>query len=96
MSYIDLINEFWSRTYWNPCSAGQTALFFAILDVSNKNRWAEWVPINFRLIASRIGMTSAGVSKAKDVLIERGFIDVVEENKKCKVKILLSNQSVSK
>jgi len=91
MKYLDYINAFWHEAYSRPFSAGQIALYFAILDSVNHNFWQEWTSISLHMMACRIDMTVAGTQKAKEALVKRGIIDYrIGENGNCgEIKLLI-------
>ena len=75
MTYIDLINAFWDSAMINPLSSGQIALYFALLNLCNKNYWSEWFPASSQLLCVLTGLSKSGVLKARKELQERGLLD---------------------
>ncbi len=75
MKYIDLINTFWDSAMINPLSSGQIALYFALLNLCNKNYWSEWFPASSQLLCVLTGLSKSGVLKARKELQERGLLD---------------------
>ena len=75
MTYIDLINAFWDSAIINPVSPGQIALYFALLNLCNKNYWSEWFPASSQLLCVLTGLSKSGVLKARKELQERGLLE---------------------
>ena len=59
----------------NPLSSGQIALYFALLNLCNKNYWSEWFPASSQLLCVLTGLSKSGVLKARKELQERGLLD---------------------
>lgn len=82
MTYIDLINAFWDSAMINPLSSGQIALYFALLNLCNKNYWSEWFPASSQLLCVLTGLSKSGVMKARKELQERGLLEWEQQGTK--------------
>ena len=82
MTYIDLINAFWDSAIINPLSSGQIALYFALLNLCNKNYWSEWFPASSQLLCVLTGLSKSGVMKARKELQERGLLEWEQQGTK--------------
>ncbi len=75
MTYIEYLNGFnqWLETNTLPSSS--QLLYFKLLNVFNRMRWPEYVQLdNLRLMIMLDGASKTTVIKARDNLIEAGFI----------------------
>lgn len=75
MELYSLTEAFYSRLVINPMSAGQIALWHALVRISNKSGWAEWITVAGCTLGQHTGLSSAGIKKARNELKQRGLID---------------------
>lgn len=75
MELYALTDAFYTRLAINPMSAGQIALWHALVRIANKSGWAEWVTIAGCTLGQHTGLSSTGIKKARNELKQRGLID---------------------
>lgn len=96
LTYLDRINDFWNQSVLAPFTTNQVALYLALLDCANRNHWKEWTTVSLSGIGQRIGISSSGISKAKDGLVKRGLIDYRKsEDGKTGIFKLLDSENVT-
>ena len=81
------MNAFWRKNETDALAPGQAMVFLAIIDTANRAYWSEWFPCPLRNIAMKTRLTPSAVTKAKDVLVEKHYIDVRKKGKKIEMKI---------
>lgn len=75
MTYIDYLNDFnqWLET--NPLPASSQLMYFKLLNIFNRAGWPEEVGVdNLRLQMMLDGAAKTTVVRARDKLVEAGFI----------------------
>ena len=82
MTYIDLINDFWTAAAVNPFSQGQVSLYFVLLHICNKGRWPEWFQVSNPVLTVLSGLSRSGILRAREELRQRGLIDYRENGTK--------------
>lgn len=75
MELYALHNAFYARIAINPLSAGQIALWHALVYVCNKSMWRDWVSVAGSTLVQHTGLSPAGVKKARNELKQQGLID---------------------
>ena len=75
MELYSLNEAFYIRQSMNPLSAGQIALWHAIVRVANKSHWQEWFSVANITLVQLSGLSLAGVKQARNALKQRGLID---------------------
>lgn len=75
MELYSLNEAFYIRQTMNPLSAGQIALWHAIVRVANKCHWQEWFSVANITLVQLSGLSLAGVKQARNVLKQHGLID---------------------
>ena len=75
MNYIKQLNTFYEMIMTNPLSSGQIALWSALMHINNKCSWIEWFSVSSSRLQEITGLSESGISKARNVLKQRGFID---------------------
>lgn len=75
MNYIKQLNTFYEMIMTNPLSSGQIALWSALMHINNKCSWIEWFSASSSRLQEITGLSESGISKARNALKQRGFID---------------------
>ena len=75
MELYALTECFYNRLLINPMSAGQIALWHALVRISNKSGWADWITVAGCTLCQHTGLSTTGVKKARNELKQRGLID---------------------
>lgn len=75
MELYSLNEMFYTMQMMNPMSAGQIALWHALVRIANKARWPDWFTVAGITLVQLSGLSSAGVKKARNELKQRGLID---------------------
>jgi len=75
MELYSLNEAFYIRQTMNPLSAGQIALWHAIVRIANKCHWQEWFSVANITLVQLSGLSLAGVKQARNVLKQHGLID---------------------
>ena len=82
MSYIDLLNEFNRWLESNMLPASSQLLYYKLLHVFNRAGWPESVQLdNLRLMVLTKIRSVATVIRARDQLVEAGFISFIKGKK---------------
>lgn len=74
MNLFRLIDAFYTRQNSEPLSAGQIALWFALVHQDNQLGWADSFNMPSRTLELLTGLSRSGVAKARKALQEMGFI----------------------
>lgn len=74
MSYIELMNNFWSMDEIQPFSCSETRLYMYLLNTANRMGWPEVWTCSDVAVASSVGVSTNTMKKAREVLVERGLI----------------------
>lgn len=75
MDLYKLNEAFYTTQMMNPMSAGQIALWHALVRIANKSRWPDWFSVAGITLVQLSGLSLAGVKKARNELKQRGLID---------------------
>lgn len=97
MNYIKQLNTFYEMIMTNPLSSGQIALWSALMHINNKCSWIEWFSASSSRLQEITGLSESGISKARNVLKQRGFIDYKKSSNRRiapKYKIIELNSTV--
>ncbi|WP_051217808.1 DnaD domain protein [Selenomonas artemidis] len=76
MDYIRQMSAFIDRSAAVSLSASSYALYLQLFGLNNKRRWAEWFEASNAFLETVTGLTSKTIQKARQELIEKGFISV--------------------
>lgn len=76
MDYIRQMGAFIDRSAAVSLSASSYALYLQLFGINNKRRWAEWFEASNAHLETVTGLTSKTIQKARQELIEKGFISV--------------------
>ena len=75
MTYIDLLNNYWDSTRFNPCSGNEANMYFYLLHQCNIRRWINPFEFKTRNLEFALGITRASISAIRNKLKQRGLID---------------------
>ena len=75
MNYIAEIKRFYDRQLSEHLSAGQIALWHALMEISNRNGWQEWFSAPVETLMLFSGLSRSSVYDAVKHLISSGFIE---------------------
>ena len=75
MDLLQQIAGFSDYAMVNRLSAGQIALYFALLDIMLRSDCQEWFPVCDATLQLKSGLSRQGVIKAKNVLKQKNIID---------------------
>lgn len=78
MTYIELLNNFWDSTRFNPCSSNEAMIYLYLLHQCNIRRWANPFELNTKGLESALGISRTTVIAVRDKLRKRGFIDFIK------------------
>ena len=85
MKYISQLNAFMVQSMMNRLSANDRSLYYAILELGNIYHWPEWFFATNRDLMFRAGINSkCSFARAQNLLIQKGFIEVIKGSKKKK------------
>ena len=76
MNFLAEIRAFDDSLETNQLSAGQIALWFTLMNINNKCHWEEWFTVANSVLESKTGLSRKGVFEARNVLKQKGYIDV--------------------
>ena len=76
MDYIRQMSAFIDHSAAVSLSASSYALYLQLFGVNNKRRWAEWFEASNAHLETVTGLTSKTIQKARQELINKGFISV--------------------
>ena len=76
MNYLAEIIAFNDSLETNQLSTGQIALWYALMSINNKCRWAEWFAVANRVLESKTGLSRKAILEARNVLQQKGYIKV--------------------
>lgn len=74
MNYVIELNLFDEFLKTHLLSTGQIALWHALMQISNKSYWPEWVDIKSSDLEFRTGLSRHGIREARKRLEELGLI----------------------
>ena len=74
MNIYELLNRFWLENEYDPCSATEIALYLFLLNKANTRRWKMPFRCSTELIRMQLSTTRQNVLKAREGLLEKGFI----------------------
>lgn len=75
MTYIELLNNFWDSTRFDPCSSNEAAMYFYLLHQCNIRRWINPFELETRNLELTLGITRKSISAIRNKLKQRGFIE---------------------
>lgn len=75
MNYIKQILAFQDLVEIKGLSAGQIALWHALINVNNKCGWIEWFSVASSKLQIGAGLSESGIRKAREALKQLGIID---------------------
>ena len=59
---------------YSPLSAGEVAMYMALVHVCGRNNWAEWFMVPTKVLSLMTGLSGGGMVKARESLEGRGLI----------------------
>lgn len=75
MTYIELLNNFWDSTRFNPCSSNEAAMYFYLLHQCNIRRWINPFELKTKDLELTLGISRTTIAALRNRLKQRGFID---------------------
>jgi hypothetical protein len=93
MTYIDLLNDFnqWLESNALPCSS--QLMYFRLLNVFNRAGWPEYVQVdNLRMMLMTGVESKTAVIRARNKLMEAGFISYGKGKKGCPCRYYLAKK----
>lgn len=75
MTYIELLNNFWDSTRFNPCSSNEAAMYFYLLHQCNIRRWINPFELKTRDLELTLGISRTTIAALRNKLKQRGFLD---------------------
>lgn len=75
MTYIELLNNFWNSTRFNPCSSNEAAMYFYLLHQCNIRRWINPFELKTRDLELTLGISRTTIAALRNKLKQRGFLD---------------------
>ena len=75
MNYIQELKSFYGSLQTQSLSSGQILLWNALMSICNELAWSEWFTAPSRTLELRTGMSIRNITRARDALRDRGFID---------------------
>lgn len=75
MNYIKQILAFQDLVEIKGLSAGQIALWHALINVNNKCGWIEWFSVASSKLQIGAGLSESGIRKSREALKQLGIID---------------------
>ena len=82
LNYIAEINAFYDEISVEPLSSGQQALWHALMHLNNRLAWREWFTVANKTLELYTCLDRKTILRAREKLVERGFIDVKLNGKK--------------
>ena len=76
MNYIAELRAFYDLVSVHRLSAGQIALWHALMQTDNKCAWAEWFTVSGMALELTSGLSRQGILKARNVLKQLGLLEV--------------------
>lgn len=76
MNYIAEIKRFYDRQLSEHLSAGQIALWHALIEISNRNGWQEWFTAPIETLVLMSGQARQSVYRSLQKLQQAGYISV--------------------
>ena len=93
MNYLKEIVAFHDLVEIKQLSAGQIALWYALIHINNKTGWKEWFTVSNRTLESYAGLSRKGVQVARNALMQNGFIQIKFNGKKATAYKIVSNSA---
>ena len=81
MNYIDQINLFWRKHEEDMFGPTEIALYFHLLDISNKSNWTNPFKRRNTKICADLGIAKATLDRARNRLKQSGIIDFFSKGK---------------
>lgn len=80
MTYIDLINRFWTSCEELGFRTTEIALYFYLLNTNNRRSWKQTFKIDNKIVEAAIGVSYGTLKTARNRLKQAGFIDFKTKN----------------
>lgn len=98
MNYILQLRAFDDfKLYDTKLSAGQNALWYALMSINNKSNWKTWFTVANSMLENLSGLSRSGIAKDRNILRQLGLIDFKSNGRKAtsyKVCVLYTSDSV--
>ena len=78
MTYIELLNDFWDSTRFNPCSSNEATMYFYLLHQCNIRRWINPFELKTKDFEIALEMNRQTLTRVRNKLKERGLINFSE------------------
>lgn len=75
MNYEKEINAFFNHIELNPVSASAMTLWFALMHINYKMKWAATFTVDTSVLRLKSGLTDSSFKRARAELNEKGYID---------------------
>lgn len=75
--YIEHLNQFWDEIDRKPLNAHAGALYLYLLHYAHEHNWETDLSISTAFLMEELGLSKSTLQRAQNVLIERGFIEVI-------------------
>ena len=75
MNYLAEIKRFYDSLLSQHLSASQISLWHALMEINNRNGWAEWFSAPYSALELYSGLSHGSVSTALKSLVELGYIE---------------------
>lgn len=82
MNYLKEILAFERLQDLHQLSAGQARLWYTLLYLNNISGWQEWFTVASSVLENRCSLSRSGIVKARDELIEKGYIEFRSNGRK--------------
>ncbi|PIO83560.1 hypothetical protein BSQ39_08280 [Loigolactobacillus backii] len=83
MDYLKQILAFNDRLLFNSSlSSGQIALWYALMSINNKTRWADWFSAANQTLESLSGLSRQGIVKARNIRKQEGLVEFETNGRK--------------
>ncbi|WP_176555731.1 DnaD domain protein [Virgibacillus ndiopensis] len=80
MNYIKEMNAFYNRIIFSPLSGSAIALWHTLMHFNNLSGWQKSFTIANKTIESISGVTGSSLTRARNELVEKGFILMEKRN----------------
>lgn len=92
MTYIDYLNDFNRWLESGNLPGGSQLMYFKLLNVFNRAGWPEYVQVDNLRMMLMIGVESKqAVVRAREKLVETGFIEFQKGKKEAQIVIISGN-----
>lgn len=97
MNYILQLRAFDDfKLFDTKLSAGQNALWYALMSINNKTNWRTWFTVANSTLENLSGLSRSGIVKDRNILRQLGLIDFQSNGKKAtsyRVRVLYTSNS---